>query len=200
MSTTELDISKVEFSKNDIRFGIKIPKVLSEDLCYETGTHIGDGHLSCYKRKYGTLYLIDYSGDFRDEYEFYQNVLIPILQRLYNKKLSPYKSTKNTVKLIIKSKAITTFKINSLNLANGSKKGVIKIPSIIMDAYLNFRKECLRGIFDTDFSMVFRHGKYPKITGDVIAENKRLKNQILEILNDLDIKYTKKQASGVRNI
>ncbi|MFH1631328.1 MAG: hypothetical protein ABIA21_03885 [Candidatus Aenigmatarchaeota archaeon] len=44
----ELDTSKVEFSITDIKAGIKIPKILSEELCYETGTHIGDGHISYY--------------------------------------------------------------------------------------------------------------------------------------------------------
>src|SRR3989338_2800023 len=190
MKLVELDLSKVEFSSNDTKLGIRIPKILSRDLAYETGTHIGDGHISCYKRKDGNLYLSDYSGGFRDEYDFYQNVLIPLLYEIYNKKLLPYKSTKNTIKLVIKSKAITTFKINSLGLANGCKNGIIKIPKIIMDSGLEFKKSCLGGIIDTDFSLVFRHGKYPKITVSLISENKKLKNQILDILEDLNIKYT----------
>ena len=190
MRIIELDNSKVEFSNNDIKTEIKIPSFLTEDLCYETGTHIGDGHISCYDRIDGTLYLVEYSGDFRDEYDFHQFVLIPILENLYNKKLLPYKSTKNTVKLVIKSKAITTFKLNSLGLTNGRKDGKIKIPKIIMDSNIEMKKSCLSGIFDIDFSLVFRHCKYPKIPVEMTSKNKILKNHILEILDELGISYT----------
>lgn len=190
MNSIEIDLSKVEFSSNDIKSEIKIPNILSSDLCYETGTHIGDGHISCFKRPDGNIYLVAYSGDLKSEMDFYQFTLIPILKKLYNKNLTPYKSTKNTVQLIIKSKAITTFKINSLGLANRKKDRKIKIPKIIMDSNIEFKKSCLGGLIDTDFSLVFRHGKYPKITGDIMSKNKLLKNQVLEILEEFEIKYT----------
>jgi len=190
MRSIELDISKVEFSQNDIRIGIRTPQILTNDLCYETGTHIGDGHISCYRRIDGTLYMVTYSGDLKNEYDFYKTVLIPIIKSLYNKSLSPYESTKNTIQLVIKSKAITTFKLNSLGLSNGRKNGRIQIPKIIMESDLEFQKSCLGGIVDTDFSLVFRHEKYPKITGEFVSTNRILKTQILEILENIGIKYT----------
>lgn len=42
----ELDVSKIEFSKWDEFFHIKVPNVLDEKLAYETGLHIGDVNIS----------------------------------------------------------------------------------------------------------------------------------------------------------
>ena len=135
------------------------------------------------------MYLVVYSGDYKNEYDFYNSTMIPILKKLYNKNTKIYESTKNTLNIIIKSKAITTFKLNSLDLCNRNKTGKIKIPKVIMDSNIELKKNCLSGIIDTDFSLVFRHSKYPKITGGLVFDNKILKNQILEILNEVGLKY-----------
>ncbi len=185
----ELDLSKVEFSSNDLRSGIKIPKFLTNDLCYETGTHIGDGHLSCYRRPGSFLYQVAYSGDLKNEYDFYSRIMVPLLKGLYNKEFSIRKSTKNTLQILMGSKAIVTFKLNSLGLPNRAKIGKVRIPGVIVDSSLELRKACLGGIVDTDFSLVFRHGKYPKITGEIPSENVLLVNQIQEILDEIGIKY-----------
>jgi hypothetical protein len=189
MEIIELDLSNVEFSLNDVKRGIQVPRYLTTELCYETGMHIGDGHLSICKRKDGTLHAAVFSGDYLNEYDFYESILIPLLAYLYHRRFSIHKSTKNTLQIKVASKAVATFKARTLKLVNGSKKGRIQIPDIIMDAGLEFQKQCIGGIFDTDFSLVFRHGKYPKITGEIPFENITLKNQILEILKNIDIKY-----------
>ena len=124
-----------------------------------------------------------------NEFDFYKMILVPLLEQLYNKPFHIRVSTKNTIQVTILSKAIATFKLNTLNLANKKKKGKICIPKIIMDSNLQFQKSCLGGMIDTDFSLVFRHGKYPKITGAMPVENRRLKNQILDILDNLSIGY-----------
>lgn len=175
----------VEFSRNDIKSGIKVPDRLTEDLAYETGVHMGDGHLSIFKRPDGWAYLNVFSGDYKEEMEFYQKTMCPLIFRLYNKKVWVKKSTKNTLQIVFKSKAISTFKRNVLGLPSGKKKGRLKIPAVIMDS--DMRKYCLGGIIDTDFSLVFRHGRYPRITGSIQFEDKALKEQIMEMLGDLGI-------------
>lgn len=178
-------LGRVEFSNNDIKLGIRVPNELTEELAYETGVHIGDGYLGIWKRKDGWAYLNTFSGDYNEEMDFYRDVVCPMILRLYNKRVWVKKSTKNTVQVVFKSKAISTFKHNVLGLPAGKKKGKISIPEVIMKSYL--RKYCLQGIFDTDFSLTFRHGNYPKITGALPLANEKLRTQIMEILDELDI-------------
>ena len=117
--------------------------------------------------------------------DFYRNIVCPIIFRLYNKRVEPKKAPKNTLKVTYKSKAVATFKRDVLGLPAGNKKGRVAIPDVIMSS--EFRKYCLQGIFDTDFSLTFRHGTYPRITGALPIANERLKNQIMEILGELEI-------------
>lgn len=181
----KFDLNKVKFSKNDMKFRIRIPEKLTEDLAYEVGIHIGDGHLNIFRRPDGWSYLNVFSGDYKEELAFYQKVICPLILRLYGKQVKAQKSTKNTVQAVFKSKAISTFKRDVLGLPTGKKKGKISIPGIIMNSKL--KKYCLQGIIDTDFSMVFRHGKYPRITGTLRLEDCILKNQVMEIFRELDI-------------
>src|SRR3989338_7210986 len=105
----ELDISTVEFSKRDKFFGIKIPKYLTPELAYETGIHIGDGHMNISIRPDGShLFWMIVSGDWKDERSFHYEVIAPIIHRLYNKQCHITESTKNTVRLSYKSQAIAT--------------------------------------------------------------------------------------------
>ena len=39
----KFDLSKVEFSRNDLRLEIKVPKKLTKELAYYIGIHVGDG-------------------------------------------------------------------------------------------------------------------------------------------------------------
>ena len=185
MKIKNFPLNKVKFSRNDIKLGINIPEKVTEDLAYEIGVHIGDGHLTISKRSDGWCYLNIFSGDYREEMDFYQEIICPLILRLYNKKVRVKKSTKNTLQIVFKSKAISTFKRNVLGLPSGKKKGRISIPDFILGSEL--RKYCLQGIVDTDFSLSFRHGRYPRITASLTLEDKILKNQIMRIFRDLKI-------------
>lgn len=188
MKDFKFSLEKVRFSNNDIRAGIRIPRTLTKDLAYEIGVHIGDGHLRIFKRNDGWAYLTVFSGNYLEERDFYTGVICPLILKLYNKHVSVKKSTKNTVQVPFKSKAIATFKHNVLELPSGKKKGRIHIPTSIMNSKL--RKYCLQGIVDTDFSLSFRHGSYPRITGTLQLEDRRLKDQIMEIFKNLGISAT----------
>ncbi len=185
MKENKFDLNKVQFSRNDVELGIKIPEKLTKALAYEIGIHIGDGHLKIFKRSDGWAYLNVFSGDYNEEMDFYQDIVKPLIFRLYNKEVKIKKSTKNTLQIPFKSKAISTFKRDVLKLPSGKKKGNVIIPDIIMKSKM--RKYCLQGIIDTDFSLSFRHGKYPKITGTLQEADEKLKDQIMEIFKDLGI-------------
>ncbi len=171
----ELDLKRVQYSNNDRKLGIVIPKVLSKDLAYETGIHIGDGHLGIRRRRDGWSYLHTISGNYHEELDYHKDILCPLIQRLYNKTVQPRKSTKNTVQIVYKSKAIATFKQRVLGLPSGKKTGQIKIPDLIMNSKL--RNYCIQGIVDTDFFFSLRHGKYPRIVGTVPFASRTLKDQ-----------------------
>lgn len=49
-------------------------------LAYETGVHIGDGNLYLKKDR---MYRVTYSGNLRNEKEYYRNVLRKILYTVY---------------------------------------------------------------------------------------------------------------------
>jgi len=185
MKLKNFNLKKVEFSRNDIKLGITIPKNMTKELAYMVGVHIGDGYLGIFKRKDGWAYLNTFSGDYKEEMDFHKNIISPLVFKIYNKKVKTVKSTKNTVQIVFKSKAISTFKHNVLGLPSGKKKGKITIPDSIMNS--RFRKHCLQGIVDTDFSLSFRHGTYPKIRGVFQIEDKKLKDQVMKIFKDLKI-------------
>lgn len=132
---------------------VKIPKI-NELLAYETGVHIGDGNLYSKKR----THKITYSGNLRDEKVYYENVLIPTIQELYDVIPSKYEiEHKNVILVVINSKKVAEFKMNCLDLPNG-KKNQIKIPEIIKKND-RFLIKCLRGLGDTDFSLSFKKNK-----------------------------------------
>ncbi len=187
----ELDISMVEFSKRDKFFGIKVPDRLTTDLAYETGFHIGDGHMNISVRPDGShLFWIIFSGNWREENVFYQNFISPLIYKLYNKRCHITEDIKNTVRLSYKSQAIATFKNKVLGLPSGNKKGRVRIPKLIMESTPEIKTACLSGIVDTDFSLTFRHGTYPRFTACFPIECKGLVKDIGSILEEAGIKFT----------
>ena len=49
------NLSKIEFSRNDIKLNIKFPKKLNRKLAYLLGIQIGDGYLKRDKKKKNRL-------------------------------------------------------------------------------------------------------------------------------------------------
>ncbi|MBI4177249.1 MAG: hypothetical protein HY516_02680 [Candidatus Aenigmarchaeota archaeon] len=188
----KLDTSKVEFSKRDKFFGIKIPRYLTPELAYETGVHIGDGHMGINIRPDGShLFAIIFSGDWTEERLFHYEVIAPLIHRLYNKRCHITESTKNTVRLSYKSQAIATFKNRVLGLPAGNKKGRIRIPNVIMKSSLNVKIACLAGVVDTDFSLTFkRNGTYPRLSASFPIECKGFVDDIESILQEAGITVT----------
>ena len=181
-SYMKLEISSIDFSKNDIKNEIKLPKTLNKDLAHFLGIHLGDGHLQ--KGKYN--YRAYYNGHWINEYEWYNDYLSKLILKLFNKEVYPSKGH-NSVQMVICSKAIHSYLNKVCNLPIGSKKDC-DIPDIIKHASPQIKKSFLRGMADTDFSLVFknRHKKinyYPVI--DYGTPNKTLRDSIVTILEEL---------------
>ena len=127
---------------------------ITKKLAYETGVHIGDGNLYSKNR----THKITYSGNLLNEETYYLEILKPLVEEIYEIKPKIHRRTEqNTILLVLNSKDVADFKINTLNLPNG-KKTHITIPEIIRkDPEL--LRECLKGIGDTDFSVSFKKNR-----------------------------------------
>ncbi len=158
----ELDLSKLEFSRNDFKRGIKTPKELTPELSYFLGFHIGDGYMSIQKREGKIDYRMAYHGHGINEFLGYEQVIKPLIRQLFNKEVNLTQPGDGTVNIFFRSKAILTFLHFCCGVQLSPKKGV-DVPSIIKNASLQNKARFLRGLADTDFSLVFKRGTYPVI-------------------------------------
>ena len=180
----KLDISKVEFSKTDIKNNLKIPSKLTLELSYLIGVHVGDGTMNIYRRNDGfNSHPIRYSGHLIDEKEFH-------IKRLFNQKINlrlDRRKNHSCINSCTNSKGVITFFNRVIGIPLGSKKD-IHIPEIIKNSSRKIKKEFIKGLGDTEFSLVFkkRHKNkhyYPVIS--LSTQSKNLQKDIIEILIEL---------------
>ncbi len=188
----EIDISNIEFSKADLKRGIRLPTKLSEELAEIIGNLVGDGHIGIQDRINAKTnykhYEIRLGGHLMDDYEYYKWI-----NRLYNKIFNinlNFKSitSKNYLKLSIDSKALVCFLSNVIGLSLGNKTSIAFIPRLIIDSPTPIKCAFIRGLSDTDFSLTFKktiktNHSYPVIKGSV--KSKKLANQTTHLLANL---------------
>jgi len=147
------DLSKVEYSKYDLRTNVKVPSHLTQKLAYLSGIHLGDGTMNHYLKYY---YSIGYSGHLIDEFEFYTAQFKPLFLSLFHKNLFVYKRIrpgKQSVDLSAQSKAIFTFLTTSLHIPPGPKDNA-SIPELIKNS--KYALSFMKGLADSDFSLMFK--------------------------------------------
>ncbi len=174
----KLNFSNIEFSGNDIKRKIFLPKFISTDLAENVGILIGDGSI----RK---DYTITYCGNIEDDKPFFENYVSRLVKKLFNiqPKVSIYR---NEYRLVVRSKALLTFYNKVVGLPIGPKDA-IKIPKVCLENKA-FIKSCIRGIMDTDFSITFKkkshkYHYYPVIIADL--KSKDLVKQLEILLKDI---------------
>lgn len=117
---------------------------------YLVGVYLGDGNIYQNNR----MNRITYSGNLKNEKEFYGKILSKIIEKVFRIKPRLYERERdNSILLIINSKRIIKRNIR-LGFVPGNKKAV-RIPRIIKENN-NLLKNCLAGIGDTDFSISFK--------------------------------------------
>lgn len=184
----KLDSKKIIFNKGDLRTKTCLPKKMTRELAYETGVQIGDGCLSDFvaKNPPRKIFKICFTGSLDNEIFYYENVLKPLIFKLYGRKTSMYKNfSDNSCNIQFQSKAVFDFKTKVLGLMK-SPKNEVSIPDIFFSDR-RFLLHCVRGIFDTDFSLVFlrKHKKvkyYPKIRGTL--KSKALIEQLKNVFEN----------------
>ena len=139
---------------------IKIPK-LSENLAYLCGILAGDGYIQI--REHKKEYLVNCGGNPKDEKEFYNRTIKNLFKELFNISVKPQLFSKGTYGVNVYSKNLVEFLLNEIGLTK-SPKNSLRIPKIFYsDRKLLFK--FIKGVADTDFSIVLRYGKYPVISG-----------------------------------
>lgn len=187
-----LDLSKVQFSRNDIKWGIKVPEFLTEELAYFLGFHVGDGCMLIQKRPHAIEYRLEYNGHQINEWAFYENVLNQLIKKLFNKQTTVRKGHK-TVMISFRSKRILFFLKNCCGIPLSPKKEII-VPKIIQNSNKKIKSLFLRGLADTDFSLAFKKGgKYPVINHATYSRT--LHESIKTLLAELGFTY----YSGIFN-
>lgn len=145
---------------------LKLPQKHSEQLAEFLGILTGDGYMNFYKKNY--QYMINISGDSRNDYEYLTKYVTPLINGLFN--ISPHMrihKNQNTMDLYIISKELF-FYLESIGFKRG-KKEQIGIPEWILSND-NFLFSFNKGLIDTDFSLVLLNRKqkkykyYPRIS------------------------------------
>ena len=155
---------------------------LTRLLAYETGVHLGDGNLTC--KKEWNLSRITYAGDRELDSEFYESILPGILRSLYGKEPRIYHpKNERTVLVVLNSKDVARFKMETLGLKSGSKKQLRSFPKILVQKY---PADLLRGIADTDFCFYVNRNE-PRITASFCSGV--FASEISRIMKRLGIKH-----------
>lgn len=149
--------------------------------------HAGDGTL--YRTNSNSL-VWELRGGL-DETEYYQNHIVPLIQRLFSLSLTPkHRSGGGTGSFGVQTskKMITSFIAKYFPI--GSKSRIVRIPPEVIEN--NLFIPFIRGLFDTDGCVRFdkNHGakaKYPKI--EFATASFILFSQVCDGLDSLELGY-----------
>lgn len=185
------DTRKLVFSYNDKIRKIHMPHVLDKILAEDIGIQIGDGSLPVYIDKRGVRhYIIGCYGNIKEDREYLTNFVAPLKKKLFNIDLKVKNHpTAGTCYIKFESKVIFNFYKDIIGLQTGRKNN-ISIPKIILKSPLEIKLACIRGIADTDFSLVFKKD-FRRIHRDPYIQlgcaSKNLILQISKILREVKI-------------
>ncbi len=174
---------------------------ISENVAELVGIILGDGCISINNR-YSELALC---GDITEEKPYYENYVVPLLNRCLKSILKNKIEGKEVVSNGVYGVHIFDEGVVNCLLELGLKKSP-KVDIVIPKRFISnrFLKHTLRGLFDTDGSIYFEknlEGKHtiPKIK--LGSTSKKLVNQLAKILKNLNFKpYLPKPYKGKRDM
>ena len=173
------DTFGIELSDNDLKRGLTLPTRPSKELSEFMGILVGDGFINIY-REYD--YIVEISGDSMLDRQYLSVYVTKLIKNLFNTSPSLLeRKDQRTMYLRIRSKGLMLY-LHKIGFKKG-KKGQIQIPSWILkrDEYLKY---FIRGLSDTDFSLVLLNRKqkkyryYPRVS--IRSKSKVLVKQIDE--------------------
>ncbi len=180
---------EVQYSKYDIKRGIKLPEKVTPELAYLSGVLMGDGSMGYRENKYE--YWLKCAGNPKDEKEYYDKILCPLFKKVFGFCSDPkFHDKKTTYGFSFVSKTIVRYLTEELNHPLGKKYDLLKIPYQLKkdkNLLINF----LKGVFDTDGCISFKKGSksyphYPVIS--VSSKSKNFTKEIAELLKSSGFK------------
>jgi len=187
----------IEKSKADIRRDIHFPEELTKNLAELIGVIIGDGHLrySIGKTKRGTKFQrsdIIISGNIKEKP--YLNHVNKLFKSLFNLDMFFVKDNRsNAVILRAHSRGLVLYLSRVCEIPISKKSSTIKIPKIIKESNNTIKCAFLKGLADTDFSLIFqnkgrRKHDYPLIKGSF--RSKKLVKDLEILFKEMGFKYS----------
>jgi len=173
----------VNFSINDKKRDIKLPKRNNDRLAEFLGILTGDGYMNVY-RNYD--YIVEIAGNSKSDKNFLKCYVTNLMKELFN--INPSyieRHNQNTAYLRIRSKVIFNYLLNK-EFKRGIK-GNIKVPEWIKENK-QFTLAFIKGLFDTDgcISLKNKEGKkYPVIS--LTSKSKPLLNEIKRFLDSVGL-------------
>jgi len=163
----QIDISDIKLSGQDRTRGLVLPTRLTKDLAYFCGVMAGDGSISVIKEKHD--YAIKCVGNPKDEKEFYNDVLLPVIKKVFGLNLNAkFFDSKTTYGFGLSSKALVRFLTNKIGLPRGKKYSKLCIPDCFKQNK-DLVSAFIQGVADTDFCLALRHRirvpPYPVVSG-----------------------------------
>jgi len=151
--------NNTKISYFDKRINLTLPEHPSEELAEFIGILTGDGYMN----KYGKYFsLLEIAGDSLLDKEYLSTYVSPMIKSLFN--LEPkiiFRKKQRTMYLRLMSKGINNYLLN-VGFKEG-KKEQIGIPSWVLENK-DFMKSFIRGLADTDGSLVLLNRKQKKYT------------------------------------
>ena len=191
--------------KPKYKFEFDMP--LTSKLCELIGAFIGDG----FTNKYGSMYMIQYTGNRTLDEPYITKRLKSIIKEI-SPNSNPIISKKdNTIRLTVYSKEFYILLTKRFNFKPGKKVYTVTIPKEITDSKnQQLINSCIRGIYDTDGSVFYDKRKIykkPYIRIHLCSVSFGLINQVYDILkkNKLNPRISRSynkhviQINGVEN-
>ena len=184
-----LDISSVNFSRNDMEKGLRLPETLTTELAEDIGIMVGDGCI-CY-RENKNEHEISVVGHIITDEIFVKNHTRRLKKKLFDINFRFTRRLEiNTCLLRTYSKGLFEFYTKIIGLPVGSKREA-GIPNIIKNNNNDIKKAFLKGLADTDMTLVFKRAGKDNLRYPVIKLGTASKNLVLDvrrILEDIGFK------------
>lgn len=148
-----MPFEKCEFSRNDIRKQIVVPKFISVELAELVGILIGDGHVAIEREKSNKAvgYRVGVSANADTDSEYIFGHVLPLFKKLFNAKPYVRRRRGRELEIMFSSKVMTTYFINTFQIPNN--KSNVDVPDVIKLSNEEHVIAFLRGLFDTDGSL-----------------------------------------------
>ncbi len=158
--------------RSNYKFKLSKQFVIDSNLAELIGIIIGDGCINkCWNRK---DYRIQISGNPVEDKDYYEYYLPKLLFDCLKIKRKPYLGSNGAYIIQFQSEPFRLF-LKDLEIFSPKAK-IVRIPNIIKEDEI-LLKSCIKGIFDSDFTIIFNKRKknglhyYPRITACFASKN-----------------------------